>query len=133
MADTYSMSVASGGTQILQLFAGHPHGGEPYLLLGSLSGTAPGQTVDGHVLPLNLDAYFLHTVSMPNAPPLTGSFGLLSTAPFPGSKATAAFTLPRAFDPILVGLTVEHAYATLDLSTGRVNLTSNPVPLALVP
>ena len=62
-ADLDAVSLQSGGTQSLSLHGGLGQGGKTYLLLGSLSGTAPGIPVDAVVLPLNLDAYLQLTCS----------------------------------------------------------------------
>ena len=132
-ADVHQLSVAQGGTQTFTLDAGVAHALDTYLLLGSVSGTTPGQPVDGQLLPLNYDTYFLHTLVHPNSPPLGNSWGLLSSAlPGPGGMATATFTLPPKLDPTLVGMTVHHAFVVLDWSTGMVSLTSNAVPVDLV-
>ena len=131
MADTYEMSVATGGFQFLTLTT--PHAVGFYLLLGSVSGTSPGVSSGGFTLPLNVDGYFMHTAALPNHAPLAGSFGLLTPdLPGFGGKAAAAFSLPPAFDPALVGLTVHHAYVTFNLLFGTLNFVSNAVPLALV-
>ncbi|MDF1798929.1 MAG: hypothetical protein P1V81_07115 [Planctomycetota bacterium] len=103
-----------------------------YLLLGSISGTLPGTPSGGFVVPLNSDGYLLHTALAPNTPPLAGSFGILSPSGGKGT-ATASFSLPPSFDPALVGLTVHHAYVTLDVPTGHLSSVSNAVPLHLAP
>jgi hypothetical protein len=36
-------------------------------------------------------------------------------------------------DPSLVGLTLHHAYVTIDLVSSNMNFVSNAVPLALLP
>ena len=132
-ADVSQLSVAQGGTQTFTLDAGVAHALDTYLLLGSVSGTTPGQPVDGQLLPLNYDSYFLHTLVHPNSPTLGNSWGLLSSdLPGPGGMATATFTLPPKLDPTLVGMTVHHAFVVLDWSTGMVSLTSNAVPVDLV-
>ena len=78
--------------------------------------------------------YLLHTLTRPTQPPLTASLGLLAPVPGgPGGTATAAFTLPPAFDPVLVGLTVHHAWVTAGATPASLGSVSNPVPLALVP
>ncbi|MDF1800039.1 MAG: hypothetical protein P1V81_12750 [Planctomycetota bacterium] len=130
-SDTLALSVAFGGTQTFQLAA--PAASQLYLLLGTGSGTSPGTPVPGFVLPLNLDAYLLHTLLAPNKPPLVGSFGLLAPAPGGGGQATASLILPAAFDPSLVGLTLHHAFVSLSLVGGTVTFVSNAVPLELEP
>lgn len=132
-ADVSQLSVATGGTQTFALDAGSGHASETYLLLGSTSGTTPGLSVDGHVLPLNSDPYFLHTLLHPNGAPLGSSFGSLSPAsPGPGGMATATFTLPSGLGASVVGLTVHHAYVAIAGTTGAVTLASNAVAVDLV-
>ena len=130
MADTYHLSVSLGGVQSLIVTAPVPSG--LYLLLGSTSGTSPGITSGGSVVPLNYDSYLLHTAIAPNTPPLSGSFGALTPSAGQGI-ASASFTLPANFDPALVGLTLHHAYVTVSLLSGQLTSVSNPVPLSLVP
>ena len=127
MADTYQLSVSLGGVQSLIMMAPVPSG--LYLLLGSTSGTSPGITSGGFVVPLNYDSYMLHSAVAPNTPPLSGSFGALTPTAGQG-LASATFTLPASFDPALVGLTLHHAYVTIGLLSGQVTSVSNAVPLA---
>ena len=124
------MSVAAGGTQTFALNAPVTFG--LYLLLGTASGSSPGTPSGGYVIPLNVDTYLLHTLLTPNAAPLAGSFGVLTSSGGSGT-ATASFSLPPAFNPVLVGLTLHHAYVTIDLVSGNMNFVSNAVPLALLP
>jgi hypothetical protein len=123
------VSVAAGGTQSFALNAGPGEAGAPYLLLGTLSGTAPGVPVDGQLLPLNIDAYTLHTLQNPGGPPLTGSWGTLDAA----GKAAAAFTLTPGQLPSLVGLTAHHAYVNFDLGLPGVSMASNAVAVDFTP
>ncbi len=78
-------------------------------------------------MPLNEDAYLHRTLASPNLPPLSGSFGTLS----PMGTANAAFTMPQGLDPGLVGLTVHHAFVTVDVMSGGVSFVSNAAPLEL--
>jgi len=133
-ADRFDLSVAAGGTQTFYLAPGEQWELRAYLLLGSVSGTSPGQLLDGKLLPLVVDSYLLHTLTRPNQPPLGGSFGLLSPKlPGPGGQATATLTLPPAFDASLVGLTLHHAFLIVELGSGYTYYTSNAVPTALLP
>lgn len=122
--DTGSISVVRGGTQRLSLRAGLVNADRPYLLLGSISGTAPGFVHDGFQIPLVPDAYFAFTHSHPNQAPLSGSLGRLSTT----GTGTAAVTLPPGLTSLL-GLTVHHAFVVAD--NGKLTLISNPVALRL--
>lgn len=122
-----SLSLATGGTQDLCLTAGVVHAGDLYLTLGSSSGTAPGVLVDGHVLPLNVDSYFLSTLTKPNGPVLSQSFGFLDAK----GMAKPSFHLPAGLPPALAGLVVHHAAAILDLGTGQVSRTTDAAQVTL--
>jgi hypothetical protein len=131
--DREQISLAAGGQQALSLGAGLDHAGRLHLVLGSLLGTEPGLVVDSVVLPLVTDAYFVHTLGNPNAPPLTGSFGSLSAS----GRAEAAFSVPAGSPPAWAGVTLHHAYVVLDPAAGPtdplVPYASNAVPVSLVP
>lgn len=105
------ISLAAGGTQTITMTPGSEHAGRFCLLLGTVSGTAPGILVEGKTLPLNVDIYFLSTLTSPNVPPLAGSFTTLDAF----GAATASFTLPPLTNPALAGLSANHAYVVLDL------------------
>jgi hypothetical protein len=102
-------SVSTGGIQTLDIDGGVANAGNPYLLVGSLSGTSPGLPIDSFVLPLNFDQYFQYTLSNPNTPPLNNSFGILDGQ----GKSQAFFVLPIGANPNLVGLTAHHAFAVI--------------------
>ena len=131
LPDVVQLSLAAGGVQTLLLDAGASHAGLFYLLAGSASGTTPGLVVDGLVLPLQPDGYFLYTVGHPNKLPLGNTFAPLSA----GGTGTATFTLPAGLDPGLAGLELHHAYGVFDTVGGsaKVVFTSNAVPVLLVP
>ena len=126
-----TISLATGGQQVLSLDAGTALAHAPYLVLGSLSGSAPGFVYGGVSVPLNVpDAYFDLALGAPNAPPLTNSFGVLDAT----GSATAAFTLPPGLPPALIGLQFQHAYGVLWPSGVRVlRDASNATSVRLVP
>ena len=125
-----SLSIASGGTQSLDLRAGSGHAGELYFLLGSASGTQPGIDINGLNLPLNQDAWFLSTLLTPNQGALVGTLGNLDAA----GRGSAALVVPAgSLDPALAGLELMHAFVVLDATTGAVSYASNAWPLGLVP
>ena len=124
------ISVASGGAQPFELDAGHLHAGQPYLLLGSVSGSSPGVSIGaGFQLPLNPDAYFQWTLLHPNTPPLSSSAGLLSLH---GGSGASVLSVPSGV-PALAGLTIWHAFLAQDIVTGQVSFVSNAAELTLVP
>lgn len=104
---------------------------DPYLLLGSLNGTAPGIPVDGVVLPLNFDlGYLAFTLANPNTAPLANSLGMLDAT----GQGSATFSLPPASDASLAGLALHHAYLVFDLAGApSVAFASNAEPLTLAP
>lgn len=117
------VSIANAA-QSWQIEAGAAQAGRVYLVLGSLSGTAPGVLLDGHVLPLVPDAYTTYTLTAPNQVPLFGTLGVLDA----NGSATARFQL---FDSHpLFGITAHHAYVVLDLAAGVVAMTSNAVAVS---
>jgi hypothetical protein len=127
-----SVSVSSGGVQTFDLDAGVANAGNPYLLVGSLSGTTPGLPIDSFVLPLNVDQYFLYTLNNPNLPPLNNSFTVLDGQ----GKSQAFFILPSGANPNLVGVTVNHAYAVIGFVPPPIpviTLVSNAVALTFAP
>ncbi len=121
------LSLALGGTQPLEVDAGHLHAGEGYLVLGTMSGTSPGIALAGGLtLPLNPDRYFNRTLHAPNRPPLKNSSGILNAA----GHADASFTLGPV-DLNLAGITLHHAFVTLD-NARMPTFASNALALELV-
>ena len=72
----------------LDLSASPANAGAIYFLLGTISGTTPGQLLGDSLLPLNLDGYFLYTLLNPGKPPLQSSLGFLDA----NGSATAFFS-----------------------------------------
>lgn len=127
--DAASLSLSAGGTAAFELCGGLENASRPYLVLGSVSGTSPGIVVDGVLLPLNIDAYFLVTLTAPNSSVHVGTFGVLSAT----GSGSASLVVPTGTDPGLAGLTLTHAFATLELPFGAVAFASNPVDTILAP
>jgi hypothetical protein len=125
-ADRHSISSSAGGVQRFSVDFGANHAGDPYFLLGSVSGSFPGVVVGETQVPLRPDAYLTSTLRSPNRPPLHGSFGALDLA----GSASATFSLPRGASH-LAGVTAHHAAVVLDPSTGTVLRASNPVILRI--
>lgn len=124
-ADVPSISVTAGGRQRLAIKAGAKNAGQPYILLGSATATAPGFAFGGFQIPLVPDPYFAFTHSSPNQAPLANSLGMLDAV----GSAEARVTLPPA-SVSLMGITVYHACVVA--SGGRIVLVSNPQTLRLV-
>jgi hypothetical protein len=98
-------------------------------VLGSLSGTSPGTSVGGLVLPLNGDAYFAYTLVQIGQPPLSSSAGVLGAL----GEAQAVLGVPPATSPVLAAVVLDHAYLGFDAGTFAPVLVSNPVHAVLIP
>ncbi|QDU69864.1 FG-GAP repeat protein [Engelhardtia mirabilis] len=123
-----SISVAAGGSVDLLLAAGSAEAGHLHLVLGSASGRSPGVPLGGGlVLPLVADAYTSLTLAGGGGL-LAGGFGQLDSL----GTATATLTLPTASDPALAGLTVTHAFVTIDAG-GAIADVGGPSTIELVP
>ncbi len=129
-ADVTTMSVTQGGAQKFTLDAGPAHAGETYAVLGSITGTAPGVAFpSGVTLPLTLDFYTSVTFLYANSPVFPGSFSTLDAQ----GRATAAVNLPSSIiHPSAVGLTIFHAFVTVD-AAGVHRFASNAFPLTFLP
>ncbi len=129
-ATPLSLSLSAGGIQDMTLDVGPGFAGDFYLVLGSLSGTQPGFVYETFQVPLNADVYFAHTLTSPNAPPLSGQFGVLDA----NGTGLTRFTLPPGTQPALAGSVVDHAAFVID--SGPIPLltvVTNPVGLTLTP
>lgn len=108
--DLGTVSISTPVVRNLSLDAGALNGGRAYLMLGSISGTSPGQFIlPGIVLPLNIDIYTTFTVEHPNTATLGNSMGNLDAQ----GHAVSTFKLPNGLSPTLAGLVVNHAYLLL--------------------
>lgn len=123
-----SQAGTAGAVQGLVLSTCPALPGAPALILGSLSGTSPGVTVNGHHLPLNVDAYTLATVNNPNSVLLNPSFASLDAQ----GHLSSAFALPIPV-PAAVGLTLHHAALVLDPSGSIAVLASNAAAVTIDP
>ena len=122
------LSLVAGGQQELELAASSSSQGDFYLVLGSMTGTAPGTPVQGLVLPLNVDAYFMLMLTAPSSVLHGGTFGVLDAA----GRGHATVTLPAGLSTTLAGLTLHHAFVVFDVQ-GTVPFLSNASALTLVP
>jgi hypothetical protein len=100
------LSVTAGDTQVFHISAGPANAGRQYLMLGSLTGTSPGQSLPGGLtLPLATDRYLQYTQHVPNSSILSNSMGTLDA----GGHATVTFHPIARFE----GHTVWHAFYLL--------------------
>jgi hypothetical protein len=124
--DQPAVPVAIGGRQDWRLAAGPAHAGRLYVVAGSFA-TTPGLPLGNVVLPLVPDAWTSMSLGFANTSIYPGSIGVLDGS----GAATAAFVLPPAWIPALVGQTVHHAYVVLQGSTFV--HASNAVKLVFTP
>ena len=104
-------SSSPDNVQSLHLDAGVAHASKTYLLLGSLSGTAPGIALGaGHHLPLNLDSYLLFTLVNPAAGLLVPGTGPLDAA----GRATCEFRPPSNTPSSILPIKLHHAFVVLE-------------------
>lgn len=123
-----TISATTGGVHKMFLNASPAAAGKTYLFLGSATGTSPGFFVGSLFVPLNVDAYTMLVLSNPNVPPFGNTLGTLDAS----GRAVATLTIPAAI-PGLVGLTLNHAYGTLNLLGSALSFVSEPARLELVP
>jgi len=84
--------------------------GQPYILLGSQTGTVPGQQLGGLNIPLNFDAFFEFTLLNPGPPVLRGSLGVLDDS----GRATANFNTAPLSLGAFAGSRLDWAVITMD-------------------
>lgn len=125
-ADVGGISLVAGGAQHLFLQGTPAQAGNPYLVIGTSTGTLPGFVFNGLRVPLNADAYLTLTLSNYNASPiLVNTFGILDG----NARASAAIGMPPGAFRSLAGLVLEHAFVSLPV-TGPLGI-SQPVPVTL--
>lgn len=134
--DPGTISMGDGGAQTLYMDAGADFALRVYLLMGTLSGTAPGFDVGPVHVPLNpfipgtttTDVLFAASVYSPNSAPYALNLGLLDD----DGRAVATFTVPSDPTSSLIGLTAHHAFVALDASGAVAEYASNPIELTFV-
>ena len=122
-ADGFAIDAATGGAQAFALNAGVAHAGELYVMVGSLSGTAPGTQLGSLVVPINADAY-TNLLLTTGVVPLAPKFGVLDG----NGQATATLTLPAGTANAYVGQTAHHAFVTFGTDF---TFASNAVPVTI--
>ena len=126
-ADGHMISISRGGRVTYQLDAGTAHAGKLYLVLGSLTGVAPGFNFGGQHIPLNIDAYLLAVLGYPNSPILPASLGVVD----PAGLATCSFQIVPGLSSQFVGLLFDHGWVVLNPVAG-LDLASTARPVTLV-
>jgi hypothetical protein len=96
---------------------GAVHAGQAYILLGTATGTSPGQDFYGVPLALNRDGFFVWTLARAGGASLPGSVGVLdasgrATADYVASPAELALYGERRRDwAVVIGATPYYATA----------------------
>jgi len=126
IADTDQLSESTGGQVNLSLNAGLANAGRFFLILGTVSGTAPGTPLPGGMatLPINWDIFTGVLVDWLNSPIFQNFLGALDA----NGQATAVFDTNGPI-PGSLGLTFNFAYAC----NKPWDFVSNPVPILVVP
>lgn len=112
---------ATGGTQTWRFSAGTARAGNFYLVVGSLSGTAPGFVQGSVTIPLAFDFWTSLSQQSANTAVYLNSLGMLDA----GGAGTAAFALPWNV-PFLRGALFHHAVVGLDPATADLTWVSQP-------
>jgi hypothetical protein len=122
-SNTSTLPVSTGGTQMLDLDAGSNHAGQPFIVVGSASGFLPGfpNFLGPGTVPLNMDNYFRFTL----ANPAFYGAGTLN----PSGQGTVNLTLPPNSSPVLIGVSLHHAFVVLGTLPVLVPFVSNPILL----
>jgi len=126
-SDQVNLELASNVVATLDVFPGPAYAGNLYVVLGSVSGLAPGTSLGGAVLPLVSDPYLSFTIAKPNTPPLSSSFGFLDAT----GNGAAEFSTQAIQALPLAGVEVTHAAVVLDAATLQVEHVSNAIGLFL--
>lgn len=122
-SDVDTLSIAAGGSQALSLDAGANMAGAIYVMVGSLSGTAPGVSLGSVHVPLNPDSYTEFSLS--GDPTFFAGFvGALDA----NGRANALWQLPAGLP--LPALQLHHAFVALD-SQGAILSASNAAVVRL--
>ncbi|MCI0586962.1 MAG: hypothetical protein L0323_09005 [Planctomycetes bacterium] len=118
--------VLLGGMQSLVLNAGPAYAGDFYFVATNFTGTAPGTSIGGIVVPLNFDDLLQISLEVPNSGVFTNNLGILDA----GGRAFTALDVPP-IPAYLAGLGLNSAALIVDSVTLVPTLATNPVPLAL--
>lgn len=125
---TKTISLTTGGSQVLNVHAGHPRASQSFWILGSASGTSPSFDLAGVRVPLALDAYTMLTATTPFFV-FIGNPGVLDQY----GDGTSTFVLPPGLSPSLAGWTIHHSAITYDPIGGVPTFATMPLGVTLVP
>ncbi len=125
VASALHVSAAQGGSVGLALDAGPAFAGRAYVVLVSVSGSAPPTPVGQVLLPLKFDPITDIGISLLNTPVFADFLGTLSAQ----GTAAATFGAPPLAEPSLPGLSLTFAFLTL----GPIDFASNAVAVQFQP
>ena len=109
-ADGFEISEVPGGEIEFDLYAGSENGGRTYVMLGSVTGTAPGNALPGNlvILPLNGDGFTNFIIKYINSPSFVTFMGTLDQSGNGWAKFDTKGPIPG-----LAGVTFSFAYAIM--------------------
>lgn len=125
-ATTSTLSASAGGQHDLTIGMGSAFAGQSYLLLGSLTGTIPGQVVGDRRLPLIVDWYFGTMLGTANTGIYVATSGTLDA----NGVGSPSLVVSAGLLNGLAGLKAYHA--ALIMLPGVATATTNAVPLRIV-
>lgn len=125
-ADAMTLSESAGGTINLRLYGSASNAHRKYIMLGTVSGTAPGFPMPGGMvtLPLNWDVFTDVVILLLNTPVFSNFLGLLDAAGESSAQINSG-PLPSGN----VGVVMHYAYAL----NNPFNFVSNPIQVEIVP
>jgi hypothetical protein len=118
-------STSLGVDQQLRIEAGAGRAGHAYVMLLSASGIAPGINLPP-LVPLNIDAWTLLGLTVPNVPPFVSFVGTTSAT----GEATATFSAPAS---AALSQLAGTRFSLAAVGLGTVFWTSGPAQLDIVP
>lgn len=124
--DASVLSVGRNNVVEFHINLGPKNAVTPYLLVGSLSGTTPGITVNGVKIPLNPDVMSSFTIVAANTQNLENFSGVTDVA---GSAKAKFWTQSSTTPPALIGTNMW--FAALQIRAGNLVGVTNPVMLRL--
>jgi hypothetical protein len=122
-----SISLSAGGVVDLVSSFAPLAAGELCFVIGSLSGTSPGLTLNGVTIPLVVDAYTVLTLELANQGPFSETFGLLDSL---GGRLSR-LVVPPGTAPALAGQQLHHVSLGIDPISLAVKRSSAATQLGL--
>ncbi len=105
-SNQYSITMATGGSQIFSLDGEPANAGKPFFIFGSMSGTAPGFSLFGAHIPLNIDLWTSVALGAMSSGLFVNYNGVLDQ----NGRASASIVVPPLVMP---GFTVHQAYIVI--------------------